>query len=66
MGTSYENEVRNMINCFIDEALDNSETYNEAKLYISKRVTHTELGLLIKKIAHDKIDYLAMNSKTNI
>lgn len=66
METSYENEVRNMINCFIDEALDNSETYNEAKLYISKRVTHTELGLLIKKIAHDKIDYLAMNSKTNI
>lgn len=65
METSYENEVTNMINCFVDEALDNSETYKEAKLYITKRITHTELGLLIKKIAHGKIDYLAMNSKTN-
>lgn len=66
METSYENEVRDMINCFVDEALDNSETYGEAKLYISKRVSHNELGSMIKKIAHDKIEYLAVNSKWRI
>ena len=50
-----------MIDSFVKEAILNSRTYGEAKLYISKRVSHNELGSMIKKIAHDKIEYLAMN-----
>lgn len=65
METNYEKHIENIIGSLVNEALLNSETYNEAKLYISKRVSHTELGSMIKKIAHDKIEYLAMNSKFN-
>lgn len=63
METNYEKAIENIIGSLINEALINSETYSEAKLYISKRVSHNELGSMIKKIAHDKIEYFAMNSK---
>jgi hypothetical protein len=65
MEMNYEKAIENIIGSLVNEALLNSETYNEAKLYISKRVSHNELGLMIKKIAHDKIEYLVMNSKIN-
>lgn len=63
METNYEKHIENIIGSLINEALINSETFSEAKLYISKRVSHNELGSMIKKIAHDKIEYLAMNRK---
>lgn len=65
METNYEKIIENIIRGLVNEACHNSETYNEAKLYINMNVSNTELGLMIKKIAHDKIEYLAMNSKTN-
>lgn len=63
METNYEKNIANMIDSFVKEAILNSRTFSEAKLYISKRVSHNELGSMIKKIAHDKIEYLAMNRK---
>ena len=65
METNYEKIIDNIIRGLVNEACLNSDTYSEAKLYISKRVSHNELGSMIKKIAHDKIEYLAMNSKIN-
>lgn len=61
METNYEKHIENIIGSLVNGAILNSRTYGEAKLYISKRVSHTELGSMIKKIAHDKIEYLAMN-----
>lgn len=65
METNYEKNIVNTIDSFVKEAILNSRTYGEAKLYISKHVSHNELGSMIKKIAHDKIEHLAMNSKIN-
>ena len=63
METNYEKAIENIIGSLVKEAILNSRTYGEAKLYISKRVSHNELGLMIKKIAHDKIENFAMNSE---
>lgn len=65
METNYEKNIVNTIDSFVKEAILNSRTYGEAKLYISKRVSQTELGSMIKKIAHDKIEYLAMKREFN-
>ena len=48
METNYEKHIENIIGSLINEALLNSETYSE-------------LGSMIKKIAHDKIENFAMN-----
>lgn len=65
METNYEKIIENIIRGLVNEALLNSETFNEAKLYISKRVSHNKLGSMIKKIAHDKIENFAMNREIN-
>ena len=65
METNYEKAIENIIGSLVKEAILNSRTYGEAKLYISKRVSHNELGSMIKKIAHDKIEYLAMKREFN-
>lgn len=65
METSYEKAIENIIGSLVNEALINSETYSEAKLYISKRVSQNELGSMIKKIAHNKIENFAMNREIN-
>ena len=65
METNYERNIENIIDDFVKEAILNSRTYGEAKLYISKRVSHNELGSMIKKIAHDKIENFAMNREIN-
>lgn len=62
METSYERNIEDMIDDFVNEAIRNSKTYGEAKLYISERVSHNELGSVIKKIAYDKIEYQATHS----
>lgn len=54
METNYERNMTNMIDDFVKEAIRNSKTYGEAKEYVSKRVSHNELGSVIKKIAYDK------------
>ena len=56
METNYEKIIENIIRGLVNEACLNSETYNEAKLYIDMNISNTELGLMIKKIAHDKIE----------
>ena len=63
--TNYEKHIENIIDSLINEALINSETFSEAKLYIDMNVSNTELGLMIKKIAHDKIECFAMNREIN-
>lgn len=65
METNYEKHIENIIGSLINEALINSETFSEAKLYIDMNVSNTELGLMIKKIAHDKIECFAMNREIN-
>lgn len=64
METNYERNMANMIDDFVKEAIRNSKTYGEAKEYVSKRVSHNELGSAIKKIAYDKIEYLATHSRS--
>ena len=63
METNYEKIIENIIGSLVNESVLNSNTYSEAKLYISKRVSHNELGSMIKNIAHDKIEEIAMNDK---
>ena len=65
METNYEKHIENIIGSLINEALINSETFSEAKLYIDMNVSSTELGVMIKKIAHDKIECFAMNREIN-
>lgn len=65
MEIDYERNIENTIDDFVKEAIHNSKTYGEAKAYISKSVSRNELGSMIKKIAYDKIEYLATHSKTN-
>ena len=65
METNYEKHIENIIGSLINEALINSETFSEAKLYIDMNVSNTELGVMIKKIAHDKIECFAMNREIN-
>lgn len=63
METNYERNIANAIDDFAKEAIRNSKTYGEAKEYVSKRVSHNELGSVIRKIAYDKIEYFATHSK---
>ena len=65
METNYEKIIENIIGSLVNESVLNSNTYSEAKLYISKRVSQNELGSMIKKIAHDKIERFAMNREIN-
>ena len=65
METNYEKHIENIIGSLINEALINSETFSEAKLYIDMNISNTELGLMIKKISHDKIENFAMNREIN-
>ena len=65
METNYEKHIENIIGSLINEALINSDTYSEAKLYIDMNVSNTELVLMIKKIAHDKIARCAKNREIN-
>ena len=59
----YTNRINNIIDELVSEAINNSETYSEAKLFVSKNVEFNFLGLTIKNIAHDKIEEIAMNDK---
>lgn len=65
METNYEKIIENIIRGLVNEACHNSDTYSEAKLYIDMNVSNTELGLMIKKIANDKIENFAMNREIN-
>lgn len=60
---SYTNRINNIIDELVSEAINNSETYSEAKIFVSKNVEANVLGLTIKNIAHDKIEEIAMNDK---
>lgn len=60
---SYTNRINNIIDELVSEAINNSETYNEAKMFVNKNVEPNNLGLTIKNIAHDKIEEIAMNDK---
>ena len=60
---NYTNRINNIIDEFVLEAINNSETYNEAKIFVNKNVEFNSLGLTIRNIAHDKIEEIAMNDK---
>ena len=60
---NYINRINNIIDELVSEAINNSETYNEAKIFVSKYVEFNNLGSIIKSIAHDKIEEIAMNDK---
>ncbi|GAA5361359.1 hypothetical protein [Streptococcus uberis] len=56
-------QIEKFINDFVNEAIENSETYAEAVLYVNKHSSLTETGLLIKKAIQEKIGILALNSR---
>ena len=60
---NYTNRINNIIDELVSEAINNSETYNEAKIFVNKNVEFNSLGLTIRNIAHDKIEEIAMNDK---
>lgn len=60
---NYTNRINNIIDELVSEAINNSETYSEAKIFVSKNVEANALGLTIKNIAHGKIEEIAMNDK---
>ena len=60
---NYTNRINNIIDELVSEAINNSETYSEAKIFVSKNIEVNVLGLTIKNIAHDKIEEIAMNDK---
>lgn len=60
---NYTKRINNIINELVSEAINNSETYNEAKIFVNKNVEFNSLGLTIRNIAHDKIEEIAMNDK---
>lgn len=60
---NYTNRINNIIDELVSEAINNSETYNEAKIFVNENVEFNSLGLTIRNIAHDKIEEIAMNDK---
>lgn len=58
-------QIEKFINDFVNEAIEKSDTYADAILYVNKIVSLTELGQVIKKAIQDKIGECALNSKIN-
>lgn len=58
-------QIEKFINDFVNEAIEKSDTYADAILYVNKIASLTELGQVIKKAIQDKIDECALNSKIN-
>ncbi|MCK1203066.1 hypothetical protein MXZ84_10895 [Streptococcus uberis] len=42
-------QIEKFINNYVNEAIENSETYAEAVLYVNKHSSFTEIGQSIKK-----------------
>ena len=58
-------QIEKFINDFVNEAIEKSDTYADAILYVNKIASLTELGQVIKKAIQDKICEFALNSKIN-
>lgn len=58
-------QIEKFINDFVKEAIEKSDTYADAILYVNKIASLTELGQVIKKAIQDKIGEYALNSKIN-
>lgn len=56
-------QIEKFINNYVNEAIENSETYAEAVSYVNKHSSFTEIGQSIKKAIQEKIRNLALNSR---
>ncbi|MCC9920272.1 hypothetical protein HK137_08200, partial [Streptococcus agalactiae] len=48
-------QIEKFISNFADEAIEKSETYSEAILYVDKHSSLTEFGQVVKKAIQEKI-----------
>ncbi|HEO7364873.1 TPA: hypothetical protein VBE94_000788 [Streptococcus agalactiae] len=56
-------QIEKFISNFADEAIEKSETYSEAILYVDKHSILTEFGQVVKKAIQEKIRDIALNSR---
>lgn len=66
IGEKMENinkQIEKFISNFADEAIEKSETYSEAILYVDKHSSLTEFGQVVKKAIQEKIRDIALNSR---
>ena len=55
--------IEGIVNLLVDDAVKHSTTYEEAKNFVSGKTSFDEMGLLMKKIAFEKLDKLAAIQK---
>lgn len=66
IGEKMENineQIEKFISNFADEAIEKSETYSEAILYVDKHSSLTEFWQVVKKAIQEKIRDIALNSR---
>lgn len=55
--------IQEIVNGLVDDAVEHSATYEEAKNFVRGRTSFDETGLLVQKIAFGKLDKLAAIQK---
>ena len=55
--------IEEIVNWLVDDAVEHSATYEEAKNFVRGRTSFDETGLLVQKIAFGKLDKLAAIQK---
>ena len=55
--------IEEIVNGLVNDAVEHSATYEEAKNFVRGRTSFDETGLLVQKIAFGKLDKLAAIQK---
>ena len=59
-----KNDIQSIVEKVADEAIQQSETYSQAILLVSKNTSFSEHGLAMAKAIQDEITKRALNSRT--
>lgn len=59
-----KNDIQSFVKKVADEAIQQSETYSQAILLVSKNTSFSEHGLAMTKAIQDEITKRALNSRT--
>nr|DAY17330.1 MAG TPA: hypothetical protein [Caudoviricetes sp.] len=59
-----KNDIQSFVEKVADEAIQQSETYSQAILLVSKNTSFSEHGLAMTKAIQDEITKCALNSRT--
>lgn len=59
-----KNDIQSFVEKVADEAIQQSETYSQAILLVSKNTSFSEHGLAMAKAIQDEITKRALNSRT--